>query len=103
MNEYYVYILYCADGSYYIGVTNDYQHRLWQHQEGIDSQCFTFRRRPVELVYIGIFGDTNEAISREKQVKRWTRKKKEALIRRDDAALKKFSKRRGGRPSPRKT
>ena len=102
MNEYYVYILHCADGSYYIGVTNDYQHRLRQHQEGIDAKCFTYKRRAVELVYMGIFGDINEAISWEKQVKRWSRAKKEALIRRDDA-LKKFPKRRGGRPSPRKT
>ncbi|MDD4628952.1 MAG: GIY-YIG nuclease family protein [Candidatus Peribacteraceae bacterium] len=80
MNEYFVYILRCSDGSLYTGVTNDYQTRLWQHQAGIDRHCYTYKRRPVELVYVGIFGDINEAISWEKKVKRWTRKKKEALI-----------------------
>jgi len=106
MNEYYVYILRCADGSFYTGVTNDYQHRLWQHQEGIDSNCYTYKRRPVELVYVGIFGDINEAIvwdpttplwgsaGQGKKVKRWSRKKKEALIRRDFEALPALSARR---------
>ncbi|MDD5751524.1 MAG: GIY-YIG nuclease family protein [Candidatus Peribacteraceae bacterium] len=83
VRDYFVYILRCADGSYYTGVTNDYQRRLWQHQEGIDPQCYTYKRRPVELVYVGIFGNINEAISWEKKVKRWGRKKKEALIRRE--------------------
>ena len=102
MNEYFVYILRCSDDSLYAGVTNDYLHRLWQHREGIDPHCYTYKRRPVELAYVGIFGDINEAISWEKRVKRWSRRKKEALIRGDDASLKKFSKRHGGRPFPNK-
>ena len=102
VNEYYVYILRCRDGSFYTGVTNDYLHRVWQHQEEIDEHCYTFKRRLVKLVYVGIFGDINEAISWEKKVKRWSRAKKEALIRRNEAALKKYSKRRGGRPLQRK-
>ena len=91
MNEYYVYILRCADGSYYTGVTNDYVHRVWQHQMGIDPQCYTFQRRPLTLEYVGIFGDINEAISWEKKVKRWSRKKKEALIQNNSDALHKLA------------
>jgi len=94
MRECFVYILRCSDGSFYTGVTNDYQHRLWQHQEGIDAHCYTYKRRPVELVYVGIFGDINEAISWEKKVKRWSRRKKEALIRHDFMALSVLSKKR---------
>jgi len=79
--EYYVYILHCSDGSYYTGVTNDYQLRLSQHQNGEDPRSYTCRRRPVKLVYLAEFWDINEAIAREKCIKRWSRKKKEALIR----------------------
>ena len=80
MKAYYVYMLECADSSYYTGVTNDYQSRLNDHQSGRDTKAYTFKRRPVKLVYLCEFGDINEAISWEKRVKRWSRKKKEALI-----------------------
>ncbi|MEI8230302.1 MAG: GIY-YIG nuclease family protein [Candidatus Peregrinibacteria bacterium] len=83
MKDYYVYILLCADGSYYTGVTNDYERRVGEHQAGADPKSYTHRRRPVQLVYVGIFGDINEAISWEKRVKRWSRRKKEALISQD--------------------
>ncbi|MEI8230487.1 MAG: GIY-YIG nuclease family protein [Candidatus Peregrinibacteria bacterium] len=91
MKDYYVYILLCADGSYYTGVTNDYERRVAEHQSGSDPKSYTHRRRPVKLVYVGIFGDINEAISWEKRVKGWTRRKKEALIRRDFEALPSLS------------
>lgn len=45
-----VYILRCSDGAYYVGSTQNLQHRLWQHQEGIGC-TFTRGRRPVELVF----------------------------------------------------
>ena len=80
MNSYYVYILRCADGTLYTGVTNDYEERINQHHTGVDPRSYTFRRRPVKLAYIAEFGDVNDAISWEKKVKRWSRKKKEALI-----------------------
>ena len=80
MHSYYVYILRCADETLYTGVTNDYEERINQHQTGFDTRSYTFRRRPVKLAYIAEFGDVNEAISWEKRVKRWSRKKKEALI-----------------------
>lgn len=81
MKEYFVYILRCADGSYYTGITNDVQTRVGQHQIGSDPKAYTHTRRPVTLVYSATFGDVHEAIAWEKQVKGWSRKKKkEALI-----------------------
>ena len=80
MNLYFVYILKCADKSYYTGVTNNIEERFVQHQNGYDINAYTFSRRPVELVYCTTFNDINQAISFEKQIKGWSRKKKEALI-----------------------
>ena len=54
-----------------------------QHANGINPDCYTYRRRPVELVYSSDFTDVWQAIAWEKTVKRWSRKKKEALIRGD--------------------
>ena len=79
-HNYYVYILQCSDGSYYVGVTNDIEHRVWQHNEGLDPSAYTFTRRPVELKYYQHFQQIEEAIKWEKQLKGWSRKKKEALI-----------------------
>lgn len=87
MHEYYVYILRCSDGSYYTGVTNDDERRLTEHGDGLDPSSYTHSRRPVKLVYLADFQDINEAISWEKKVKRWSRKKKEALIRREYETL----------------
>ncbi|PIR49617.1 hypothetical protein COU79_03860 [Candidatus Peregrinibacteria bacterium CG10_big_fil_rev_8_21_14_0_10_54_7] len=80
MDKYYVYLLRCGDGSYYTGVTSNLELRMWQHRSGAFPECYTRSRRPVELVYSAEFGDINEAIVWEKQVKKWSRKKKEALI-----------------------
>lgn len=80
MHNYYVYILLCADKSYYTGITNNIERRLNEHQTGIHSNSYTFSRRPVELVYCERFQYVNNAIAFEKQVKGWSRKKKEALI-----------------------
>ena len=87
MREYFVYILRCNDGSYYTGVTNNYSLRVSQHQEGIDPDCYTYERRPLELVHLEFFTQITEAISREKQIKRWSRAKKEALIAGDEKRL----------------
>jgi putative endonuclease len=80
VKTYHVYILLCSDGSYYTGVTNDLDVRLRQHQEGIDPKAFTYKRRPLKLVFYETFGDINQAIAFEKQVKGWRREKKEAII-----------------------
>lgn len=80
MKTYYVYILRCRDGSYYTGITNDFERRLQEHSEGTDGKCYTVKRRPVKLVYRVEFQEVNFAISYEKQIKRWSRAKKEAMI-----------------------
>jgi putative endonuclease len=88
MNQYFVYILRCSDDSYYTGVTNDVEKRLFEHQEGHHQNSYTFNRRPVALVFHYKFNDINKAIEFEKQVKSWSRKKKEAIINDDWDKLK---------------
>jgi len=80
MKQYFVYILLCADNSYYTGITNNLDKRLVEHQTGIDLKAYTFKRRPVKLVFHETFNDVNQAIAFEKQVKGWRRAKKEAII-----------------------
>ena len=92
-----VYILKCADRSYYTGVTTDLDQRMIQHANGELAE-YTSTRRPVELVWTNEFQDINEARSFETRVKRWSRTKKEALIRGDFAALPRLSA-RGFRPA----
>jgi putative endonuclease len=87
----YVYILECADKSFYIGVTNDVERRFNEHQNGRNEECYTYKRRPVTLVYYESYRDYKQAIRREKQLKGWTRAKKIALIRGDLNKLKQLS------------
>jgi len=91
MRQYFVYILKCADGSYYTGITNDVDRRFNEHQSGYNRKAYTFRRRPLELVFYLDFPDPVQAIDFEKQVKGWTRKKKEAIIRGDWESLKELA------------
>src|SRR5439155_24112641 len=74
-----VYILRCSDGSYYVAHTDDLEHRLAEHQRGA-IPGYTHKRRPVALVFADEFGSRVEALERERQVKGWSRAKKEALI-----------------------
>jgi putative endonuclease len=91
-HQYFVYILECADKSYYTGITNNIDLRLAQHEAGIDQTCYTFSRRPFLLRYVEIFSEVMQAIAREKQLKGWSRKKKEALFEEDWAKLMELSK-----------
>jgi putative endonuclease len=79
VKAYYVYMLLCADGSYYIGVTSNLEHRIAQHEYGEYRECYTFTRRPVRLVYCSDFREVIDAINWEKHIKRWSRAKKQAL------------------------
>ncbi len=79
-SEYYVYVLRCADGSYYTGVTSKLQARIDEHQSGADINSYTSKKLPVEVVYFEVFQMVQHAIAREKQLKGWSRAKKEALI-----------------------
>lgn len=83
----YVYVLRCADGSLYIGETSDLDQRVARHNQGRAS-IFTVTRRPVTLVYSEMHAHRDTAIARARQLKRWTRAKKEALIANDGALLK---------------
>jgi putative endonuclease len=75
----YMYILECADKSYYTGSTKYLELRVLQHQNG-EGANHTKNRLPVKLVYFEEFDRIDEAFYREKQVQGWSRRKKEALI-----------------------
>ena len=80
MKQYWVYIIQCSDNSFYTGVTNDYERRLYEHETGENKSCYTYKRRPLKLVYVEDFATIDQAIGWEKQVKGWSRKKKIAII-----------------------
>jgi putative endonuclease len=82
----YMYILECADGSYYTGSTKDLDRRLWEHQNGLGAN-HTAMRLPVKLVYYEECDRIDDAFYREKQVQGWSRKKKEALMASDTNQL----------------
>ncbi|APQ16971.1 GIY-YIG nuclease family protein [Maribacter hydrothermalis] len=79
MKFYYVYILKCSDGLTNTGITNDISRRLEEHQKGLNKSSFTYKRRPVELIFHQEFNDVKQAIYFEKKVKKWSAKKKYAL------------------------
>ncbi len=97
--KFYVYILKCADGSYYTGHTDNLETRLAYHQTG-EIPCYTTKRRPVKLVFADEFPTREEAFERERQIKGWSRTKKEALIANDWAKLKKLASTHGSTSSP---
>jgi putative endonuclease len=88
-----LYILRCADGSYYIGTTRgSLEERIGEHDSGV-FDGYTALRRPVTLVLHQDFERIEDAVSAERQVKGWRREKKEALIRGDFSALPSLSRR----------
>jgi len=90
---FYVYILVCTDGSYYVGHTRELQKRLEAHHRGVGS-VHTAKHRPVQLLYKEFQPTRAAATRRERQLKGWSRNKKEALIRGDLDLLRKLSKSR---------
>jgi putative endonuclease len=89
----YLYILLCADESYYTGTTRaDLEYRVAQHNAGTYGG-YTAARRPVTLVFAQWFDRITDAIEAERQVKGWSRAKKEALIRGEFERLPELSKR----------
>ncbi len=79
---FHVYILRCSDRTYYTGHTDRLEARLFAHGQG-EIQGYTQRRRPVCLVFSEEMPTRQDAIARERQIKGWSRAKKEALINRD--------------------
>jgi len=94
-----LYILRCADGSYYTGTTRaDLDQRVAEHQAG-HFGGFTLTRRPVTLAFSEYFDTIGDAIAAERQIKGWSRAKKEALMAGDFQRVSKLAKRRStGRP-----
>src|SRR5262245_48091306 len=96
-----VYMLRCADGSFYIGSAtgDDLTLRIAQHQAGT-FEGYTSLRRSVELVWSQHFERITDAIAVERQIKGWSRSKKQALIDGNWDSLRVLSRRRGGKPKP---
>jgi predicted GIY-YIG superfamily endonuclease len=88
-----MYILECADGSYYVGSTKDLDHRMAQHHSGLGSR-YTAGRLPVKLVYAEAYDQIVDAYAREKQVQNWSRAKREALIHGDYEKLPSLAKKK---------
>jgi putative endonuclease len=85
-----MYILECADGTYYTGSTNDLSKRLWEHDNLLGAN-YTRKRHPVKLVYYEEFNRIDDAFYREKQVQRWSHAKKKALIEQQIDLLHEFA------------
>ncbi len=79
MRQYYIYIMASLSRCLYVGITNDLRRRVWEHKTGA-LPGFTRKYRVTKLVYFEITSDPNAAIAREKQLKRWPRKRKYRLI-----------------------
>ena len=95
------YMLRCADGAYYVGSHRgeDPRAREAEHNAGHDPKAFTFRRRPVQLVWAEHFDQITDAIAAERRIKGWSRAKKEALIRGDWPEIQRLARSHGPRPS----
>src|SRR5919108_2358568 len=86
--SYVVYILECSDGTYYAGTASDISQRLLQHEQGYVHSSYTYSRRPVKLVWTSDETEQySEALRWERQIKGWSRAKKQALIRNDFNAI----------------
>ena len=101
---FWAYMLRCRDGSYYVGHTDQLEYQIGQHQSG-EIPGYTATRRPIELIWSSEFPSRIEALEAERQIKGWSRAKKEALIRDDWPAIRRLASRAkvlrdGAEPSP---
>lgn len=87
---FYVYILRCSDGSYYTGHTDNLEMRIAEHQSGVCGG-YTSTRLPVQLLWSQDCATRLEALSAEQQIKGWSRKKKEAMMRGDWKAVQQIA------------
>ena len=88
--SFWVYILCCADNSYYMGHTDNLEERIARHQSG-EIEGYTSTRLPVRLVFSEQFPTREEALTCELQIKGWSRKKKEALMQGDWAEVSRLA------------
>ena len=84
--SFWVYILRCSDGAYYTGHTEHLKQRIAEHKEG-RMPGYTATRRPIQLVFSQAFPTREEALASERQIKGWSREKKEAMMRKDWAEV----------------
>ena len=92
------YILHCSDGSYYVGHTDDLERRMAQHDAG-EIDGYTKNRRPVRLAFAQEFVTREEALAAERQIKGWSRAKKEAMMRGDWTEVSRLARSCTVRPS----
>ena len=90
-NQFYVYILKCKNNEYYVGYTDNIDQRLSEHHLGSVSNCYTKSRRPLELMFLQVFDTRDAAFHAERQIKGWSRAKKEALIESNWEKIKKLN------------
>jgi len=95
---FWVYLLRCADGSYYAGHTDNLERRMGQYQAG-ECEGYTATRRPVELVWSQECVTREEALSAEMQIKGWSRAKKQAMMRGDWTEVSRLAKSKPPHPS----
>jgi putative endonuclease len=94
--SFWVYILRCRDNSYYTVHTDNQEKRIAEHQRG-EVEGYTTTRLPVTVMFVEEFPTREEALARERQIKGWSRKKKEAMMRGDWSEVCRLA--RSGRPS----
>ena len=87
MQPFWIYMLRCSGGSYYVGHTDDLERRLDQHRIGFFRSCYTYSRRPLVVVFAQAMTTRIEALEAERRIKGWSRAKKQALIAGDWAAI----------------
>ena len=92
MKSYYVYIIKCSDNTYYTGMTNNINRRWQEHCYGQENKnAYTYKRKPLELVFYETFNDVEQAFKYERKLKKWSKAKKEALIQKNWDKLKTLS------------
>lgn len=95
---FWVYILRCADNSYYTGHTDNLEARINQHHLG-ESKSYTASRLPLEFIWSQEFSSRETALSAERQIKGWSRKKKEAMMQDDWGEVSRLAKSKSNHPS----
>lgn len=86
---YYFYILRCSDNSLYCGQTNNLKRRINEHNFDKNKSAKYLRaKKPVKLIFFEEYSTLQEAMKREIQIKKWTKAKKEALVKKDYKLLK---------------
>ncbi|RZN84550.1 MAG: GIY-YIG nuclease family protein [Winogradskyella sp.] len=86
--QFYIYILQCFDGKLYTGFTNNIERRINEHQKGLNKTAYTYKRRPVSLIFHQEFNDVFQAKAFERKIKKWSVNKKLALANDDFDRLK---------------